>query len=25
VNPLHDKLSKLVLVVWCTCNCFDAN
>lgn len=25
VNPLHDKLSKLILVVCCTYNCFDAN
>lgn len=25
VNPLHDQLSKLILVVCCTCNCFDAN
>ena len=24
VNPLHEKLSKLVLVVSCTCNCFDS-
>jgi hypothetical protein len=24
VNPLHDKLPRLVLVVCCTCNCFDA-
>ena len=24
VNPLHDKLPRLVLVVSCTCNCFDA-
>ncbi len=25
VNPLHQKLSKLIHVVCCTCNCFDAN
>jgi hypothetical protein len=25
VNALHDKLLRLVLVVFCTCNCFDAN
>jgi hypothetical protein len=25
VNPLHDKLSKLILVVCCTYNCFDTN
>jgi hypothetical protein len=24
VNPLHDKLPRLVLVVSCTCNCFDS-
>jgi hypothetical protein len=24
VNPLHDKLPKLTLVVSCTCNCFDS-
>jgi len=24
VNPLHDKLPRLVLVVCCTCNCFDS-
>ena len=24
VNPLHNKLPRLVLVVCCTCNCFDA-
>jgi hypothetical protein len=24
VNPLHSKLPRLVLVVSCTCNCFDA-
>jgi hypothetical protein len=24
VNPLHEKLPRLVLVVSCTCNCFDA-
>jgi len=23
VNPLHDKLPRLVLDVCCTCNCFD--
>jgi hypothetical protein len=23
VNPLHSKLPRLVLVVSCTCNCFD--
>jgi hypothetical protein len=22
VNPLHDKLPRLVLVACCTCNCF---
>lgn len=25
VNHVHDKLSKLILVVCCTCNCFDVN
>ena len=25
VNPLHDKLPRLVLVVSCTCNCFNSN
>ena len=25
VNPLHDSLPRLVLVVTCTCNCFDAS
>jgi hypothetical protein len=25
VNPLYDKLPKLVLVVSCTCNCFDSS
>jgi hypothetical protein len=25
VNPLYDKLLKLVFVVCSTCNCFDAN
>ncbi len=25
VNALHNKLLGLVLVVFCTCNCFDAN
>jgi hypothetical protein len=24
VNPLHEKLPRLVLAVCCTCNCFDA-
>jgi hypothetical protein len=24
VNPLHDKLPRLVLTVSCTCNCFDS-
>ena len=24
VNPLHESLPRLVLVVMCTCNCFDA-
>lgn len=24
VNPLHDKLPRLVFSVKCTCNCFDA-
>jgi len=24
VNPLHEKLPRLVLVVTCTCNCFDS-
>ena len=24
LNPLHDKLPRLVLVVTCTCNCFNA-
>ena len=24
VNPLHEKLPRLDLVVSCTCNCFDA-
>lgn len=25
VNPLHEKLPRLVLVVCCTCGCFDSN
>lgn len=25
VNPLHEKLPRLTLVVSCTCNCFDAS
>jgi len=25
VNPLHEKLPRLVLVVCCTCNCFNVN
>jgi hypothetical protein len=25
VNPLHEKLPKLTLAVYCTCNCFDSN
>jgi hypothetical protein len=25
MNVLHFKLLRLVLVVFCTCNCFDAN
>ena len=24
VNPLHDKVLKLTLVISCTCNCFDS-
>ena len=24
VNPLHDKMPKLVLVACCNCNCFDS-
>jgi hypothetical protein len=24
VNPLHDKLPRLVLTVCCTCKCFDS-
>ncbi len=25
VNPLHEKLPRLVLIGCCTCNCFNAN
>jgi hypothetical protein len=25
VNPLHYSLPRLVLVITCTCNCFDAS
>lgn len=25
VNPKHDKLPRLVLVVCCTCDCFDSS
>jgi hypothetical protein len=25
VNPLHEKLPRLVFIVCCTCNCFNAN
>jgi len=25
MNPLHEKLPRLVFVVCCTCNCFNAN